>query len=524
MKLILAAALAANVCGIDGAIDPPRPLASETCPACEALDRFYAAREGRMAWTGPIGAGRFAELLDALRTATAHGLDPDDYELARLEASRPERADRLLDEAASRAWLTLAHDLAHGRLAPRTIEPGWTLPRREIDLAARLERALEFDAIAESLALLAPQDDGYRTLQRAYRGFLALAQKGGWPAVSAGPALHPGDRSGRVEQLRARLEATGHVSRQVAASERSLFDADMADAVLRIQQEAHLEDDGIAGEAFLAWLAVPADYRARQLAANLERRRWRHGRPDMQAGLGRSLRVNIPDFTLDVLEDSSVAEQYRVIVGRLSRPTPVFSAQLRYIVLNPWWETPNSLAVRDELPVFRRDPDAVERLGFQVLDGDGMIVDPVTIDWDEVPSNPFPYRLRQAPGPLNALGQVKFIFPNPHNTYLHDTPARELFAHSVRAFSSGCMRVERPVDLAHWVTAGLTGWTDKHVDAALAAGQEMRVDMDTPIPVDVVYWTAIPEGRTGIRLVADLYAKDDIIITALSGGSLEDQE
>ena len=159
-----------------------------------------------------------------------------------------------------------------------------------------------------------------------------------------------------------------------------------------------------------------------------------------------------------------------------------------------------------------------------MLDRDDQIVDTSEIDWNEVPSNPFPYRLRQAPGEHNALGEIKFIFPNPHNTYLHDTPGRQLFEESRRAYSSGCMRVDQPIDLAHWVAEGQTGWTAERIDEVAAGDAETRVDLETRIPVHVAYWTVIPSQASYIRFVADLYARDDEIISGLSGGSQSDTE
>lgn len=495
------------------------PPFAAPCPACAAFDRFYDARDNRLAWTGRRDTADYDALVDSVRRVEDHGLDPSDYSLAALEAGRPRRADRMLDEIATRAWLDLAHDLQHGRLDPRRVEPGWTLPSRDTDLASALEEALRSGRIARSLAELAPQDAGYPRLQQALADYRAVRDKGAWPLVEPGPAISAGDRSFRVAQLRARLEATGVLTRQVPIEDRDLFGADMEAAVTRVQQRARLQPDGIAGEQVLAWLNTPSAYRVRQIAANLERRRWH---PAETAE--RRLRVNIPDFTLDVIETGEVTGQHRVIVGRRSRPTPVFAADLSYFILNPWWETPHSLAVRDELPAFRRDPGTVERLGFQILDRAGNIVEPGTIDWELVSASDFPYRLRQAPGPLNALGEVKFIFPNPHNTYLHDTPARQLFQENSRAFSSGCMRVDRPVDLAHWVASELAAWPPKRIDAVIAGGAETRIDLENRIPVRVVYWTVIPDPVSGIRFVDDLYNKDSFIINELSGGGSANQE
>lgn len=521
MSLFLSAFLAAGLCGTEPELgaDPSVPPADTVCTLCDQVERFYQMREGVLAWTGPDNRVAFDQLLDAIQAARSHGLDPEHYGWSRLAMADPSSPDRALDEVASRAWLELAHDLAFGRLDPHLFEEGWSLPQRSLDLPSRLYLALELGEVAASLEGLAPRSEDYQRLRQGLHAWRAVAAKQAWPDFEAGPALHAGDRGPRIAQLRALLEAQGQLFLQPPAADRDVFDDDMAAAILRIQRSARLEDDGIVGEGMRAWLTTSPERRIAQIAANLERRRWRPALDEP-----RALRVNIPDFTLDILEQGEVVDQHRLIVGRTSRPTPVFSAELAYFIINPWWETPYSLAVRDELPAFRRDPDMVERLGFQVLDRDDQIVDTSEIDWNEVPSNPFPYRLRQAPGEHNALGEIKFIFPNPHNTYLHDTPGRQLFEESRRAYSSGCMRVDQPIDLAHWVAEGQTGWTAERIDEVAAGDAETRVDLETRIPVHVAYWTVIPSQASYIRFVADLYARDDEIISGLSGGSQSDTE
>jgi murein L,D-transpeptidase YcbB/YkuD len=186
------------------------------------------------------------------------------------------------------------------------------------------------------------------------------------------------------------------------------------------------------------------------------------------------------------------------------------------MVLNPWWETPPSLAVRDKLPAFRSDPASVRRLGFQVIDRSGSIVDPDTIDWSAVPAQGFPYRLRQAPGPQNALGEVKFMFPNSHNVYLHDTPTRGLFSQTRRDFSSGCVRVRDPLALAEWVLAETPDWSAARIQTVTAGDTETRASLARSIPVHILYWTAVPDETTGIRFVDDLYDRDQNLIAALA--------
>lgn len=478
------------------------------CRACETQARFYDGREDALAWTGPVNAALFEDLLRAVRESRSHGFDPADYHLDALEGTDPARPDREIDELATDAYLTLAAHLLAGRLDPLTIEPDWTAARRGRDLAAYLQSALANDAVFESLEALAPAQPGYQHLRDALVRYQTLAADGGWAGIDTGPTLRAGERGPRIAQLRARLAATNDIAPDRADPE--FFDEALADAVRVFQQRASLDPDGVVGTLTLRQLNVTPDERVAQIRANMERWRW------LPEDMGRRhIRVNIADFRLEARADGVVEREHEVIVGRLFRRTPVFSGNMTYFVLNPWWETPQSLAVRDKLPAFRANPDEVGRLGFQVIDRQGALVDPATIDWANIPAANFPYRLRQAPGPLNALGQVKFMFPNRHNVYLHDTPTRGLFARTRRDFSSGCVRVQDWQGLAGWVAAETPAWTPDRIAAVTAGGQETRVSLARPIPVHILYWTTVPDAQTGVRFVDDLYDRDTALLAAL---------
>ena len=482
----------------------------QACLSCAAVDRFYRDRRGEPTWTGSGNIARFDALLLAVRGAEAHGLDPADYHIDALEHSDPAIFNKDLDAVATDSYLTLAAHLLAGRLDPVSIEPDWTAARRDLDLVAYLDDALSRSEVGESLEALAPAERGYRALQHALIRYRLLVHKGGWSDIDAGGPMALGDVGPRVAQLRARLEATSDVVALKDGQEAEVLDPALEAAVRRFQRRTSLDVDGVVGSLTLAELNVSAGYRVTQIEANLERWRW------LAADLeDRYLLVNIADFSLEAHADGEIERQHNVIVGRTSRPTPVFSGEVMHLIVNPWWETPDSLAVRDELPAFRADPDTVERLGFQVLDRSGAVVDPSTIDWVETPSTNFPYRLRQAPGPMNALGEIKFIFPNRHNVYLHDTPNRSLFQRDRRDFSSGCVRVSDPIDLAEWVLSETREWALGRLQEVVATGSETRVQLSSSIPIHIFYWTAVPDEISGIRFVPDLYERDGGLITAL---------
>ena len=539
------AALLAGLAIAIGSLPVMAQSASDPAPGAwhEQTDRAQRL-DASPVWTGPAAdPARLKGLVTAIRASASHGLDPQDYHLARLEAVDSLRTDPAIDALATRACLSLAGHLLAGRFDPVRFEPDWTAPRRTRDLGAWLAQAMAGGDIAASLDALAPDEPGYAALRHALVHYQATVEAGGWPSIEDGPELRPGDRGPRVAQLRARLEASGDLAPLPSPTETGgqasgasdlvtpdpaspdptspdptssepadpeFFDPALQAAVEAFQQASRLEIDGRVGSQTLHELNLSAQHRVAQIRANLERYRW------LPADMGRRhIRVNIPDFSLEARNEGVVERRHDAIVGLTYRPTPVFSAEMTYIVVNPWWETPASIAVRNELPLFRNDPGAVTRLGFQVLDRDGNQVDPATIDWNTVPARNFPYQLRQAPGPLNALGEVKLIFPNPHNVYLHDTSSRELFDQNRRCYSSGCVRLRDPFELADWVIAETPELSPEGLREIAAGNTETRLPLARPIPVYLLYWTAVHDPSTGIRFVADLYHRDDELIAAL---------
>ena len=265
----------------------------------------------------------------------------------------------------------------------------------------------------------------------------------------------------------------------------------------------------------MAMASDPAEWDAHAASVNttmvnLERWRW------LPRDLGqRYIMANIASFQVEARQQDIVQEVHTAIFGKLTRETPVFSDSIEFIVFNPWWEVPTSIARHDKLPQFKKDPGMVKRLGYQVLDTSGQVVDPSGVDWSSLSAATFPYRIRQAPGPLNALGQVKIMFPNPYNVYLHDTPDKGLYDAEQRTFSSGCIRVGDPVGLAEWLLEETPGWNREQVDAAIASGSEMRADLLAPVPVHIVYFTVAGDSCDGVQYLNDVYDRDGAVLKAL---------
>ena len=473
-----------------------------------AVRRFYTRRGFKPAWTGPGCQAALQELIGAIENSESHGLSARDYHMDGLLGRDRCAASREL--LATDAWLALAAHLHAGRVNPLTVEPDWTATRPTIDAVALLEQALAAGDVGAALERLAPHDPLYAALRRALARYRGFAARGGWVGIAPGPPLRRGDRGTRVGQLYARLQLSGLIEAERTTATDAVFDESMEAAVRTFQRRTNLEPDGVVGALTLTQLNRRATNRIDQARANLERLRW------LPEDMGRRhIRVNIADYSLEAWADGAVEQQHRVIVGKQYRSTPSFSARITRLVFSPWWEVPRSLAVKDKLPLFRRDPGALARFGYMVIDRDGNAVDPAGIDWKALSANNFPYRLRQRPGPNNALGAVKFLFPNTHDVYLHDTSDPGLFSHVRRSFSSGCIRVDSALELARWVLAPMPEWTRERIDAAAAAGEEQIVELREPVPVHLLYLTAVSDGSDGVRFIDDVYDRDPALIRAL---------
>jgi murein L,D-transpeptidase YcbB/YkuD len=494
--------------------------AGDRLTARAALPAFYRGRDFRPAW---IRSGRpgpeVDRLVAAIEGASLDGLDPDAYHLEAIGAligrgGRLETTSLVdLDLLATDAFLVLGSHLLHGRVDPARVRAEWLADRRGADMAAVLAAALEDGDVADALDALRQPQPGYRAMREALGRLREAQASGGWPPVEAGPTLRVGDVGPRVAALRRRLGASGDLPGGGDAGSPDVFDATLEAAVRSFQERHGLEVDGAAGRATVETLNVPVSERIERLVVNLERWRW------MPAELGRRhILVNIPDFAVAVREEGATVLRMRAIVGRHYRQTPVFSGRMTHLVLSPYWHVPPGIAAADKLPLIRQDPSYLRAQRMTLLDlRDNRPVDPASVDWSALTGAEFNrrYRLRQDPGPLNALGRVKFMFPNPYNVYLHDTPSRELFGQVERSFSSGCIRVERPLELAGYLLRDDPAWLPERIARAAEATSETVVNLREPVPVHLQYWTAFVDGEGRLNFRRDLYARDDAVIAAL---------
>jgi murein L,D-transpeptidase YcbB/YkuD len=490
-----------------------------------ALQQFYLERDDEPAWFTPAGLVPEAAILtDRLSAAADEGLCPEVYLLPEIEELQKYAADaqrhRLLEDQhrlarldllLSEAFLTYAAHLIHGRVDPAAVHGDWQANLRQVDLAGLLEFALAEERMETILDDLVPPHPGYRDLRRALADYRRISALGGWETLPAGATLRPGDFDPRVPALRLRLVQSGDLGEE--AGTETLYEETTAASLRNFQRRHGLPADGVLGPSTLEELNRPVEERIRQLEVNLERWRW------LPKTLGnRYLQVNIADLTLSAVDNGHTVLSMPVVVGNAYRQTPVFSASLQYLIFAPFWHVPPTIFRVDKLPRLRTDPDYLEKHHFEVVTADGRqsLLPLEGIDWKEVRAESFPGVLRQAPGPWNPLGRVKFIFPNPFAVYLHDTPDRHLFAAEVRTFSSGCIRVERPLDLARVLLQEQRQWDRARLLAAMEADEPRRIDLVRPWPIHILYFTAWADEEGRVNFRRDLYWRDLALEEALA--------
>jgi L,D-transpeptidase YcbB len=484
----------------------------------EALEAYYQTFGGELLW---LASSRANALISRLKNAEADGLDPNDYpskQLATISATGPSADKRglaIIELYFSSAFLEYASDLKVGRFLPSKVDPNFFIESRTIDQHAALKDLAQTDSIDRFFDAWQPPGQRYAALRTVLAKYRALAAKGGWNTVPLGESIKPGMSDPRIPAIRARLSLTDGASGEVGAAEGQLYGNALVEVVKRFQARQGLEGDGVIGSTTIVAMNVPVQERIKSIILAMERLRW------MPENLGQQyLIVNIAGFELRRVNAGKVEERMAVVVGKPYHRTPVFSDRIRFLEFNPYWNVPPDIAVNEELPVLRRNPAGLSAQGFEVVRGN-QVSDPSSVDWSSVGPGHFPYQLRQRPGPNNALGRVKFMFPNPHNVYLHDSPARNLFERNVRAFSHGCIRLSRPLDLAEQVlrVGGVQGWTKERINDVVASTKNTVVNLREPLPVHITYLTAwADDGVANFR--QDIYGHDAKLLAALEGKSI----
>ena len=489
--------------------------------------RFYRQRRFTAAWLTPQELSEQGRrLLAVLRSAAEEGLRPEEYHVDSLEVfveqlaifkARDQLADPLLlsrlDILLSDAFLRYAADLNGGRVEAAEVYPqGWRTAPRRADLVQTLQLSLEYGRVVKVLRDMVPVDPGYRRLRDYLAYYRQLAAAGGWPQLPEGPSLDIGQSDWRVPWLQDYLIKSGDLAAEDRSADR-VFDEATAAALKRFQQRHGLQTDGVLGPKTLAALNLSVEERIRQIEINLERWRW------LPRDLGRRhLVVNIPGFQLEVVEEGQPVLAMPVIVGTDRRRTPVFSARMRYLDFAPYWNVPPTILREDKLPLIKADLNYLAAHHYEIIGRQGnpvQLIGPETIDWEVVKAENFPGMLRQKPGPWNPLGRVKFMFPNRFHVYMHDTPEKYLFEHKRRSFSSGCIRVKQPFELALYLLQEQDGWDDERIEEAMAGKEPLRVPLDESLPVHILYRTAWVDADGRLQFRNDIYQRDAVLYTAL---------
>jgi len=481
------------------------------------LPALYARRNYTPVWSNPAAV---QQLISAIEHSDRDGLDPADYNLATLERllernnetgdSDPEHTANL-DLLLTDSLIRLGYHLSVGKVDPEELDSDWTMARHIGDLEALLQKddAIEHGRVEALLQSLPPRAAAYPRLKQALATYRLYRQLGGWQSVPAGPALKVGMSGPRVLALRARLVATHDLTTQDMFL--PSFDDAVEAGVKYFQRRHGLAADGIVGRKTLAELNVPVEIRIAQIRANLERARWiLRDLPDTY------LMVDIAGFNVRLVRHDAVVWETRAVVGQPYRMSPEFRSTLTYLDLNPTWTVPPTVLEEDLLPELRRDPGVLSRKDMVVVDYQGNPVDASRIDWRRYSGRSFPWLIRQQPGPKNALGRIKFMFPNRHSVYLHDTPGKSLFAKPARAFSSGCIRIERPYELAELLLRGNAGWDRTRLQQAIDSLQTRTISLQQPITILLAYWTVSVDDDGTIRFSRDIYQRDPPIIRGLS--------
>lgn len=492
-----------------------RQAIAERAAEDRAVAEFYRERDYAPLWTTGADGARRAAFFAALARAGDHGLPQGRYGADALKAAfatvASDRQRGKLEVAVTEAFLAYARDVQTGFITPASVDPGLVraVPLRDPLATLRAFAAAEPAAFLRGLPPQAPQ---YEQLRRARLDLRAVIAGGGWGDTVSAEDLRPGDSGAAVIVLRDRLIRMGYLRRSAAVG----YDGALQKAVQRFQIAHGLIPDGIAGAGTIAEINVGAEARLRSVVVAMERMRWMNG-----ITLGkRHIWVNLPDFSAKIVDDGKVTFETATVVGmnQSDRRSPEFSDQMEFMVVNPTWNVPRSITVKEYLPMLQKNPNAAGEL--RIVDRRGRVVDRAATDFTQFTAQNFPFSMSQPPSDSNALGLVKFMFPNQWNIYLHDTPTKSLFQKEVRAFSHGCIRLGDPFDFAYALLAPQTDDPKGLFEAHLRTRNENTIMLEQPVPVHLVYFTAWPDARGRIEYRRDVYGRDGRIFDAMQAAGV----
>ena len=461
---------------------------------------------------------RAQALLQTLQESTQDGLNPDDYQVAEIltiwpknDAASLARLDVLLTLVLGR----YVADMREGSSDPCLLNPKLFAAARdhEVDILQVVNEALQSEDLGAFLKNQAPSHEAYRGLRKALAAYRLLQQDGGWTTIAAGPTIRPGMSDPRIPLIAERLAKTGEL--EPAAGTGTKYDGKLIAAVKSFQNHFLLEPDGLIGKKTLAAMNIPLSQLIKRIILNMERWRWLPHRLN-----GKRIFVNIAGFQLFGATDEKIEITMPVIVGKVYHKTPVFTGSMRYLEINPFWNIPDSIAVNEMVAHMQKDPDYLSKKNIRIFEGwqeNAPEIDPADIDWQTIGKGIKRYRLRQDPGPDNALGRIKFMFPNVNNIYLHDTPAHELFLKTTRDFSHGCIRVSRPLELGEYLLENnKKPLKVEELKELVKSSKRKVILLDRQLPVHILYRTVRASTATGeLFFYPDVYQRDALLAKAL---------
>ena len=478
---------------------------------------FYSNRNYEPAWTENKNV---KDLLESLESSYDEGLDPEDYHYKRINElldkkksgslSNSEKAD--LDLLLTDALILYASHLLEGKLEQSALRKKWDVEKNERpeNVDSLLTVTLHNKQVKPVLEGMKPAHYMYLLMKFHLKKLRQEAEDGGWPEVSGGETLKKDMDDPRIMEIREYLMATGDLKESNSMDE-TVFDDELEAAVKKFQQRHGLTDDGAIGKGTIEQMQVPIETRIESIKINLERLRWIFHHPDEDF-----LIVNIAGFHVRRVTNRTEVFNSRVIVGKYHHESPVFKGKMTYIVVNPTWTLPYSIATNETLPKLKKDPGYLAAKHMEVMDRNGTILNPSSIDWNQYSRGNFPFIIRQKAGPWNALGEVKFIFPNKYSVYLHDTPSRSLFERQDRAFSHGCIRTEDKWGLMMSLMDDPEVWNMDKINEILKSGKTTNINLPKPVNIYLIYLTAVADRENNLYFFKDVYKRDQAVSAELN--------
>ncbi len=483
----------------------------ETIYRKELIQKMYEENDKRPLWN-PIS---IQSLSDSLSVLAEDGLDPAEYQFEAIRpylkdpsytAQSPEEAAKI-DILLTEAYLRAMYNMDYGKVDPERLDAdnNYSSIRDKKDRTSQYLSWVQEGRIDEAFNWVRPKIESYKLLKSALARYQKIKADGGWPIIPNGRVIKLGKSDSRISLVRSRLTATGDITSAIGPD---TVDEWLEDGIRKFQERYNLKADGVIGPSTLAVMNVPVEKRIDQIRANLDRQRWYFPK-DVE----EYLMIDVAGYHLYWMKNHEVFWKSQVQVGKRTTSTPIFRDQIEHIDFNPTWSVPPGIKKRQILPSLKIDSSYLDKKGYQLLDDYGNKIDPHDIDWDDVKE--MPYIVRQPPGWSNALGKVKFMFPNKHSVFLHDTNHRDYFARQTRTTSSGCIRLNNPFEFAELLLERQDGWNRERIDQLLATNRTTRVNLDKPLPILIQYST-VSATEYEVKFRADIYNRDNKLLAALN--------